>query len=179
MWFRFWNNSLKTQKPLIQRQYGMNTLTQKTNDAVLFWTAVWTIEGELQRALWPSKSRITYHENFCLRQCSWRTWRIKLALMYNHFRFVYQTDPGRKPSAVSHFMSTYFTTGARQRPAALQNAITIIVSFFLQMLKKLKIFRPATSTQVFLGFPVSISKCWDGSQHSKLSLHASHVAIRT
>jgi len=28
-----------------------------------------------------------------------------------------------------------------------------------------------------LGFPVSISKCWDGSQDSKLPLHASHVAL--
>jgi len=35
------------------------------------------------------------------------------------------------------------------------------------------------STHVFLGFPVSISKCWDGSQHSKLPLHASHVALPT
>ena len=42
-----------------------------------------------------------------------------------------------------------------------------------------KVLRPATSTQVFLGFPVSISKCWDGSQHSKLPLHASHVALLT
>ena len=38
---------------------------------------------------------------------------------------------------------------------------------------------PATSTQVFLGFSVSISKCSDGSQHSKLPLHASHVALQT
>ena len=37
----------------------------------------------------------------------------------------------------------------------------------------------ATSTQVFLGFPMSISKCWDGSQDSKLPLHASHVALPT
>jgi len=36
-----------------------------------------------------------------------------------------------------------------------------------------------TSTQVFLGFPVSISKRSDGSQHSKLPLHASHVALQT
>jgi len=36
-----------------------------------------------------------------------------------------------------------------------------------------------TSTQVFLGFPVSISKCWDGSQDSKLPLHASRVALPT
>ena len=42
-----------------------------------------------------------------------------------------------------------------------------------------KVLRPATSTQVFLRFPVSISKCWDGSQHSKLPLHASHVALPT
>ena len=42
-----------------------------------------------------------------------------------------------------------------------------------------KVLRPATPTQVFLGFPVSISKCWDGSQHSKLPLHASHVALQT
>jgi hypothetical protein len=37
----------------------------------------------------------------------------------------------------------------------------------------------AISTQVFLGFPVSISECWDGSQDSKLPLHASHVALPT
>jgi len=42
-----------------------------------------------------------------------------------------------------------------------------------------KVLRPATSTQVFLGFPMSISKCWDGSQHPKLPLHASHVALPT
>jgi len=30
-----------------------------------------------------------------------------------------------------------------------------------------KFLRPATSAQVFLGFPVSISECWDGSQDSK------------
>ena len=35
------------------------------------------------------------------------------------------------------------------------------------------------STQVFLVFPVSISKCWDGSQHSKLPLHASHIDLST
>ena len=40
---------------------------------------------------------------------------------------------------------------------------------------------PATGllTQVFLGFPVPKSKCWDGSQHSKMPLHASHVALPT
>jgi len=42
-----------------------------------------------------------------------------------------------------------------------------------------KVLRPATSTQYFLGFPVSISKCLDGSQDSKLPLHASHVALPT
>ena len=36
-----------------------------------------------------------------------------------------------------------------------------------------------SSTHVFLGFPVSISKRWDGSQDSKLPLHASHVALPT
>ena len=42
-----------------------------------------------------------------------------------------------------------------------------------------KVLRPATSAQVFLGFPVSISECWDGSQDSKLLLHASYVALQT
>ena len=42
-----------------------------------------------------------------------------------------------------------------------------------------KVLRPATWTQVFLGFPLSISKRSDGSQHSKLPLHASHVALQT
>ena len=36
-----------------------------------------------------------------------------------------------------------------------------------------------STAQVFIGFPVSISKRSDGSQHSKLPLHASHVALRT
>jgi hypothetical protein len=40
-----------------------------------------------------------------------------------------------------------------------------------------KVLRPAILTQVSLGFPVSISKCSDGSQDSKLPLHASHVAL--
>jgi len=40
-----------------------------------------------------------------------------------------------------------------------------------------KVLRPAISTQVFLGFLVSIRKCWDGSQDSKLPLHGSHVAL--
>jgi len=42
-----------------------------------------------------------------------------------------------------------------------------------------EVLRPAISTQVFLGFPVSISKRSDGSQDSKLPLHASHVALPT
>jgi hypothetical protein len=40
-----------------------------------------------------------------------------------------------------------------------------------------KVLRPATSAQAFLGFPVSKSECWDGSQDSKLLLHSSHVAL--
>jgi len=39
--------------------------------------------------------------------------------------------------------------------------------------------RVLSSTQDFLGFPVSISKWWDGSQDSKLPLHASDVALQT
>ena len=42
-----------------------------------------------------------------------------------------------------------------------------------------KVLRPATSTQVSLGFPLSISKCWDGSQDFNILLHASHVALPT
>jgi len=41
------------------------------------------------------------------------------------------------------------------------------------------VLRPTTSTQVFLGFPVSTSECSDGSPVSKLLLHASHVALPT
>jgi len=44
---------------------------------------------------------------------------------------------------------------------------------------RIKVLRPATSAQVFLGFPLSISECWNGSQDSKLLLHASYVAIPT
>ena len=42
-----------------------------------------------------------------------------------------------------------------------------------------KVLRPATSAQLFLGFLVTISECWDGSQDSTLLLHASHVALPT
>jgi len=42
-----------------------------------------------------------------------------------------------------------------------------------------KVLRPAISAQVLLGFTVSTSECWDGSQDSKLLLHASHVALPT
>ena len=51
------------------------------------------------------------------------------------------------------------------------------VTFFLVNIRK--VLRPVTSTQVFLGFAVSKTKCWDGSQDSKLPLHASHVALPT
>jgi len=37
---------------------------------------------------------------------------------------------------------------------------------------------PATG-HLDTGFPLSISKCSDGSQHSNLPLHASHVALQT
>jgi hypothetical protein len=37
----------------------------------------------------------------------------------------------------------------------------------------------AISTQVFLGFPGSKSKCWDSTRLSKLPLYASHVALPT
>jgi hypothetical protein len=42
-----------------------------------------------------------------------------------------------------------------------------------------KVLRPVTSSQVFLGFPVSTSERSDGSQHCQLPLHASHVALPT
>jgi len=51
-----------------------------------------------------------------------------------------------------------------------------------QIFKYLHIFQlvlPATSTQVFLVFPMPKSKCWDGSQDSKLPLRGSHVALPT
>jgi hypothetical protein len=55
----------------------------------------------------------------------------------------------------------------------------ISTGFYHHFVHIRKVLRPATSTQDFLGFHVPISKCWDGSQHSKLALHASHVALRT
>ena len=57
--------------------------------------------------------------------------------------------------------------------------IIVMVIIIIIIIIIRKVLRPATSTQVFLGFPVSISKRSDGSQHSKLPLHASHVALRT
>jgi len=42
-----------------------------------------------------------------------------------------------------------------------------------------KVLRPATSIQVFIGFPVPKSKCWDSSQDFKLPLHAFYFRSRT
>ena len=56
--------------------------------------------------------------------------------------------------------------------------ITLVAGCWLEVSMR-KVLRPATSAEVFLGFPVSKSECWDGSQHSKLLLHASHVAFLT
>jgi hypothetical protein len=56
--------------------------------------------------------------------------------------------------------------------------ITLVAGCWLEVSIR-KVLQPATSAQNFLGFPVSISECWDGSQDSKLLLHASHVALPT
>ena len=58
-------------------------------------------------------------------------------------------------------------------------SLGLFLSALLQYKKHSKSIhnKPATSTQVFLTFPVSTSECWDGSQVSKLLLHASHVAF--
>ena len=56
-------------------------------------------------------------------------------------------------------------------------AVFTLDAGLLAVIQYWKVLRPATSTQNFLGFPVPISKCWDGSQDSKLPLHASHVAL--
>jgi hypothetical protein len=48
----------------------------------------------------------------------------------------------------------------------------VLLSYILQLpdcwlkVSTWKVLRPATSAQVFLGFPVSKSECWDGSQDS-------------
>ena len=63
--------------------------------------------------------------------------------------------------------------------------LCVLLSYILQLadcwleVSIRKVLRPATSAQVFLGFPVSKSKCSYGSQDSKLLLHASHVALPT
>ena len=69
----------------------------------------------------------------------------------------------RLQNKITHCKGIRNNTGSRQTTVILE----------------LKVLRPATSTHVSLGFPVSISKRSDGSQHSKLPLHASHVALRT
>jgi hypothetical protein len=62
--------------------------------------------------------------------------------------------------------------------------VCVLLSYILQLpdcwleVGIRKVLRPANLAQVFLGFPVSVSKCWIGSQDTKLLLHASHVAPR-
>jgi len=56
--------------------------------------------------------------------------------------------------------------------------VTVASDFWLEVSIR-KVLRQATSAQVFLGFPVPKSECSDGSQHSQLLLHASHVALQT
>ena len=64
--------------------------------------------------------------------------------------------------------------------AAMSRSAQIPLYLFIYYIYYIrKVLRPATSTQVFLGFPVSTSECSDGSQVSKSLLHASHVALQT
>jgi hypothetical protein len=57
--------------------------------------------------------------------------------------------------------------------------LCVLLSYILQLpdcwleVSIRKVLQPATSTQVFFGFPVSKSECWDGSQDAKLLLHIS------
>jgi cytochrome c biogenesis protein ResB len=55
----------------------------------------------------------------------------------------------------------------------------VFIAKFIQLMWLQDIYAVHFECQVFLGFPVSLSKCSDGSQHSKLPLHASHVALPT
>ena len=71
----------------------------------------------------------------------------------------------------SALTSGLYTTNCNMLSTSNTKVGAFVLLYFLSFM--------AFGTQVFLGFPVPNSKCCDGSQHSKLPLHASHVALQT
>jgi len=77
----------------------------------------------------------------------------------------------RQTSMRSAGFEPAFPTSKRLQTHSLNRAATRIAWNLL--------YRVTQFTQVFLGFPVGKSKCWDGSEDTKLPLHASHAALPT
>jgi len=98
----------------------------------LFSTAIWSSNGELQWALWPSEGTMTFPEALWLRKCPVNHLMNKPVPLYDDFRFVYTPDPGGIPSPNSLCLVDFLEYqnrvggGGRNWPAALQHAITVM-----------------------------------------------------
>ena len=96
---------------------------------------------------------------------------------FSRFPCVYKQTLRRFPTF--QFATTCFSCNPPDLNLVVTNFVLLQMPDCWLEVSIRKVLRPATSTQVFLGFPVPISKRSDGSQRSKLPLHASHVALQT
>jgi len=114
----------------------------------------------------PIENKSQKSESACSAQCS-------LASR----RFVSQIHEAA-PRTKTKYSPVFTEIKVRKSKLKLLPFIVSII-LWLDERKVLTITQVFLSTQLFLGFPVPKSKCWDGSQDSKLPLHASHVALPT
>ena len=75
--------------------------TRYTSVSNVTSTAVCSTNGQLQWALCPSESRMTFPEVLCLRRCAVNRLMNKSVLMLDEFRLMYTSDPRSKPSPKS------------------------------------------------------------------------------
>ena len=80
------------------------------------------------------------------------------------------------PSSSCLALQLWYSLGLLNNSLPLEAILNLFCPFFEFHLLKVVPDIVFPSTQVFLGFPLSTSECWDGSPVSKLLLHASHVA---
>jgi hypothetical protein len=105
---------------------------------------------------------------------SGQSWTLKLSYnMHSIFKAgISYVIKNRKNPLLQTFTLLSFVTNIY--PTHVQRRFKTHISNSLNFTWHIQSF---VSTQVFLAFPVSSIKCWDGSQDSNLLLQASHAAL--
>ena len=139
-----------------------------------------------QRKIFHSltKQALCCSYNFKERSCNYCCCRKVIFVKYSEHVFVALVTRHEEHKCgiiLSHFLCPivpyYFTLFRNGENFENETCVPIFPTTFVWKLFGRSCDRPLRHR--FFGFPVSISKCWEGSQDSKLPLHASHVALPT